>query len=284
MRITRLRATNFRGWAELDLKQQGHVLALGEPRAGRTDLVAALARVLDPRSTRLSPVVTDIHQRKAATGAQQPGSVDCGGEPDDSGAGAVAETQAAEGGVGAGEVQTVRAPFAEVEVTLSELGPDVEQEALGALEPLTGDLQVDESGNAQPEAELGLRVAYRITYDSSADALEHLVYYPAVSNPAAGQFARVPTTVRLLLPVIFLDTTRPLQLRAEGLLRRLLNDHDPDAVADALRTLETQVVDAAGTLSATPVVAQLLDAILSPTGPARRAGDRPLTSGDVQFS
>ena len=283
MRITRLRVTNFRGWADLDLQQAGHVLAFGEPRAGRTDLIAALTRVLDPRSTRMSPVVTDIHQRLVVPAPGQ-GSDGEGAGPD----GEVGDVGVELGDSGSGEsdpvdLEVTRASFAQVEVSLVDLGPDLEQEAMGALEPLTADLQIDDSGDASPTAALGLRIAYRVTYDSLEDSLEHLVYYPATSNPAAMQFARVPAAVRVLLPVIFLDASRPLQLRAEGLLRRLLHERDPDAVSDALRTLEAQVAQAAGNLSATPVVAQLLDAVLSPTGPARRAGDRLLTSGDVQF-
>ena len=285
MRITSLKATDFRGWADLDLQQVGHVVLLGEPRAGRSDLVAALARVLDPRSTRQSPAVTDIHQRQVesdpGTDASGEDDVPSDDEPSDLGEDLPGEADEAEGGV---TVEVVRAPFAEVEVTLVDLGPDLEQEALGALEPLTEDLQVDDSGDASPDAALGLRLAYRVTYDAAADALEASRLLPGKRvTPAAGQFARVPTAVRLLLPVIFLDASRPLQLRAEGLLRRLLNERDPDAVSEALRTLEAQVVDAAGNLSATPVVSDLLDAVLSSDGPARRAGDRPLAAGDVQF-
>lgn len=279
MRITRLRATNFRGWTDLDLKQAGHVVVLGEPRAGRTDLVAALTRVLDPRSTRQSAVVTDIHQSLLVVG---PGE-DLEREADPDVDIADLEDPTSAHGAPGSDIQVVRAPYGEVEVTLVDLGPDLEQEALGALEPLDEDLQVDDSGNASPTAALGLRIAYRVTYDSAADSLEHVLYYPATSSPATGQFARVSTVVRQLIPVIFLDASRPLQLRAEGLLRRLLNERDPDAVSDALRTLEAQVVSAAGDLSATPVVSQLLGAVLSPTGPARRAGDRPLTARDIQF-
>ena len=281
MRITRLKAKDFRGWADLDLRPVGHVVALGEPRAGRSDLVAALARVLDPRSTRQSPVVTDIHQRQVVSdpeiGASDEGDDSSDDEPSDLGRDLPDEVDTVEGNF---TVEVVRAPFAEVEITLADLGSDLEQEALGALEPLTENFQVDDSGDASPDAALGLRLAYRVTYDSAADALQHLVYYPATSNPAAEQFARVPTAVRLLLPVIFLDASRPLQLRAEGLLRRLLNERDPGAVADALRLLEVQIVEAAGNLSATPVVSDLLDAVLSPAGPARRAGDRPLAARD----
>ena len=284
MRITRLKAANFRGWAELDLHQIGHVVALGEPRAGRTDLVTALARVLDPRSTRLSPVVTDIHQHQVAsnpgTNDGDEGDVDSAGDAHDPEDAIQPDTDGTDGGA-AGEL--ARAPFAEVEVTLVDLDPDLEQEALGALEPLTEDLLVDDSGNASPDAAFGLRLTYRVSYDPTTDSLEHLVFFPAASNPAANQFARVPTAVRLMLPVIFLDASRPLQLRAEGLLRRLLNERDPDAVSSALRALEAQVVEAAGNLSATPVVSELLDAVLSPEGPARRAGDRPLAASDVQF-
>lgn len=279
-----MKATNFRGWADLDLQLVGHVVALGEPRAGRTDLVAGLARVLDPRSTRLSPVVTDIHQWQvvspSGTGACDEGDVPSVDEASDLDEAHPADAEEDGSGV---TVEIVRAPFAEVELTLADLGPDLEQEALGALEPLTVAFQVDDSGNASPDAALGLRLAYRVSYDPATDSLEHLVYYPATSNPASNQFVRVSAAVRLLLPVIFLDVSRPLQLRAEGLLRRLLNERDPDAVKAAFSALEANVVDAAGNLSATPVVSELLDAVLSSGGPARRAGDRPLAASDVQF-
>jgi putative ATP-dependent endonuclease of OLD family len=276
MRVSRLRATNFRGWSQLDLKRSGDVVIVGEPRAGRTDLIAALTRVLDPRSTRLSPNMSDIHQHLASE-VQAATFADAGSVPE------TAQGADASAGAATMSMSIERAAFAEVELTLRELGSDIEQEVPGVLEPTTADGEVDDSGHAGPTAPLGLRLTYRVAYDAAADALTHVLYFPALSNPDSEQFARVPSSLRLMLPVVFLDAARPLQLRAEGLLRRLLTERDPDAVSTALRALESQIVDAAGALSKTAVLAGLLNAILSDAGPARRVGDRPLTADDVQF-
>ena len=62
MLITQIRVTNFRGWDDLDLSPRGHAVVIGEPRAGRSDLITALTRVLNPSSTRMQPTTGDIHQ------------------------------------------------------------------------------------------------------------------------------------------------------------------------------------------------------------------------------
>lgn len=258
MRITRLRARNFRGWSDLDLKPRTHALVVGEPRAGRSDIVAALNRVLDPRSTRLQPTTNDIHQQVASGAAP-------------SSQGPAADAVAALAG------------YAEVEVTLAELPVDLEQEADGAVEPLLSDGTVDDSGNAAATAPLGLRLAYRVSYDPATDALEHRVYYPAISSPSMDKFIRVPTAVRRLVPVIFLDASRPLQLRSEGLLRRLVTENDSEGAANALHTLETEVSHAASALSSNAAIEDVLNALVDESGPARRLGDGPVTAADIQF-
>ncbi len=255
MRITKLRVTNFRGWADLDLRPRAHALVVGEPRAGRSDLVAALQRVLDPSSTRSQPTTNDIHQQ------QVPSS----------------------GADGAGITDVELATFAEVEVTLADLPSDLEQEADGALEPLLDDGTVDTSGNSAATAPLGLRLAYRVSYDAPSDGLEHRVYYPALSDPSADRFNRVPTAVRRLVPVVFLDSSRPLQLRAEGLLRRLVSDNDPAAATHALHALETEVTQAASALSSSSAIEGILNALVDQSGPARRLGDGPISAADIQF-
>jgi putative ATP-dependent endonuclease of OLD family len=251
LHITQLRAFDFRGWHDLDLRPRAHVLAVGEPRSGRSDLVHALQRVLDPRSTRRQPSTADIRQSHVAV----------------SGSGS----------------SNILAPFAEVEVTLANLPHAVEQEADGAMEPLLADGTVDQSGHASPHALLGLRLAYRVSYDPSTDAVEHRVFYPLLSDPSADRYVRVPTAVRALLPVVFLDSARPLQLRAEGLLRQLITDNDPLASATALHDLDHDVAAAAATLSTNAAIESVLDALLDSAGPARRIGDGPITGKDVQF-
>jgi putative ATP-dependent endonuclease of OLD family len=136
VRITRLRATNFRGWAELDLRQSSHALVVGEPRAGRTDLVLALTRVLDPRSTRAQPSIADIHQYVApqTAPASTEAAATSGGAQQ-----APAETPAAESpAVEGSTAMVVHADFGEVEVTLADLDADLEQEADGAPRAAAG--------------------------------------------------------------------------------------------------------------------------------------------------
>jgi putative ATP-dependent endonuclease of OLD family len=208
--------------------------------------------VLDPRSTRSQASTADIRQTLVTSGS-------------------------------AGTPNVALAPFAEVEITLANLPNDVEQEADGALEPLISDGTVDVSGNAAPWAPLGLRLAYRVSYDPASDSVEHRVYYPILSDPTTDKYIRVPTVVRTLLPVVFLNSARPLQLRAEGLLRRLVSDNDPVTSAAALHTLEGEVAAAASGLSANTAIEGVLDALVADTGPARRIGDGPVTAKDIQF-
>ena len=47
MRIRDLHIRYFRGFSEFRVRPNGHVVIMGEPRAGRSDLIAALGRVLD---------------------------------------------------------------------------------------------------------------------------------------------------------------------------------------------------------------------------------------------
>ena len=70
MRISRLRLHDFRGWADLDLRPCTHVLLAGVPRAGRSDIIVALTRLLDPAFIRVQPTLADVRQQRtgAATG------------------------------------------------------------------------------------------------------------------------------------------------------------------------------------------------------------------------
>lgn len=288
MRVSRLRLNDFRGWADLDLRPRGHVLVAGVPRAGRTDVIAALRRLLDPASVRLQPALSDIRQKRAAVAPLRPptapSAVTASGVGDEGG-------RPVPGGMSSGHSGSERdtapsvtyAHYAEVEATLVDLDPELEQLCDGYLEPLDADGQMDESGSALPGATLGVRLAYRVSYDARTDSLEHVVYFPLRSKPDVAQYHRVPTAVRRALPVVALNTSRPLQLRAEGMLRHLVNDRDLDAAASAFRALEHAVAVATSTLSADATVAATVDAVLQVDGVARRLGDTPATAADVEF-
>jgi hypothetical protein len=270
MRISRLRLHDFRGWADLDLRPARHLLLAGVPRAGRSDIILALTRLLDPASTLLQPVLADIRQQRSAP------------EPTDG------DAQTVDGNGNdepVADVHAVVAPagYAEVEATLVDLDAELEQLCEGFLEPLDGDGQVDESENAGPDAALGVRLAYRVSYDPKTDALTPVVFFPVRSNPKTEQYARVPVALRRALPVVVLNAARPLQLRAEGLLRRLVTDRDADAAATAFRALEQAVATATDALSADATIAGTLDAVLQAGGLASHLGDAPPTAADVRF-
>jgi hypothetical protein len=70
VRISRVRLHDFRGWADLDLRPRTHMLLAGVPRAGRSDIIVALTRLLDPAFIRVQPTLADVRQQRAgaATG------------------------------------------------------------------------------------------------------------------------------------------------------------------------------------------------------------------------
>ncbi|MEU3642922.1 hypothetical protein AB0E59_06005 [Lentzea sp. NPDC034063] len=251
MRVTRLVISGFRGWDNLDLRPVGHVLLAGVPRAGRSDVIAALVRVLDPDTAR-SPSVADLRQHVEAP---VPG-----------------ESQV-----------TTRAEVAEIEVTLSDLDPDAQQLFDGCLEPLDLSGAASDDLDANPFTPLCVRLAYRLTYDSDADVLDTVTYYPALSNPAISQYVRVPATTRRALPVINLSVSQPMQLRPGGRLRQIIDGRDPLAAKQAFQRLYDAVNAAIGALSTDPAITEAVDAVLQSGGAGARLGDVPITSADVGF-
>jgi putative ATP-dependent endonuclease of the OLD family len=145
VRISRLRLHDFRGWADLDLRPRTHMLLAGVPRAGRSDIIVALTRLLDPAFIRVQPTLADVRQQRAsaATGDDEDATTIDNGDADDKGTGdaddkdngattapdddaptAKAEIEVAADSQGNG--YTVAA-YGEVEVTLVELDPELEQ-------------------------------------------------------------------------------------------------------------------------------------------------------------
>lgn len=288
MRISRLLLHDFRGWAALDLRPRGHVLLAGVPRAGRSDIIAAVSRVLDPASFRGQPLLSDIRQTASSLpaiptegnagvppgdGATSDATADRGpGQPEDAGSGA-SESGAA----------PVSAEYAQVEVTLIDLDAEVEQLCDGFLEPQDSNGQASDASDADPDALWCVRLAYRVTYDPIIDSVEHVLFYPARSDPPTGQYQRVPTAVRRALAVVALNSGRPLQLRAEGTLRRLVTERDPNQAAAAFQGLASVIRDATAGLSTHPTIATTVDAILSTGSVGRRLGDGEITAADVRF-
>jgi len=62
MHVARVRLHRFRGYAEQVIMPARHVVVVGEPRAGRSDLTMGLRRALDPRSWSRTPDLADLHR------------------------------------------------------------------------------------------------------------------------------------------------------------------------------------------------------------------------------
>ena len=62
MRVARIRIGRFRGYRHAALVVPENMVLAGEPQAGRTDIVEALRRVLDARSTRSRVNPLDVYR------------------------------------------------------------------------------------------------------------------------------------------------------------------------------------------------------------------------------
>jgi hypothetical protein len=148
MYVARVGLHQFRGYADQVIMPARHAVVVGEPRAGRSDLITGLRRVLDPRSWSRTPDLSDLH-RSSSAGPSEEG----------------------------GDGETV------VEVTLLGLGGGLEQDLddrLELIDPRTG-LPAEEERAA--DGVLGVRVRYRIYLDEVLADYDHAWEYAAAGIP-----------------------------------------------------------------------------------------------------
>ncbi|QDY11993.1 hypothetical protein FJK98_31630 [Micromonospora sp. HM134] len=170
-----------------------------------------------------------------------------------------------------------------MEVTLTDLDPELEQLFEGFLERCGPDGYAVAEDQALPGAPWCVRLAYRLVYDSDVEALEHFVYYPLTSNPTAGKYTRVPASTRRALPVVMLNAGRPLQLRAGSPLRRIIDELDPTAAAGAFDVLRARVTGAAEELAGHDAVAEAVGVALASGGVGACLADTPVGTAQVGF-
>ena len=147
MRVARVRLHLFRGYADQVIMPARHAVVVGEPRAGRSDLIMGLRRALDPRSWSRTPDLSDLHRPAPEQ-----------------------EEDAPDG-------ETV------VEVTLLGLGGDLEQDLddrLELIDPATGLPAAEEQA---ADGVLGVRVRYRIYFDEVLADYDHAWEYAATGAP-----------------------------------------------------------------------------------------------------
>lgn len=227
MRIARLEITRFRGFKSFVLIPRRHMVIVGEPRAGRSDLIAALRRVLEPRSILSRPSEWDLFRPLPDPLSDDPGDQL---EPD--------------------------APMTWIELSLLDLPEETEQtlqDRLELLDPVTGEL-IDE--DERDDAELGVRLRYCLRIDPDEERPEHWIEYPKSGT-------RVTRADRELLRAFVLDRNAPLQLRADGALRRLASEPDSEALADTLQKFADSVADATEALAHRDEVKAALELVVA---------------------
>jgi hypothetical protein len=169
-------------------------------------------------------------------------------------------------------VWDIRHPFtdageqeASVEVTLLELGSRREQALDVRLELFDSETAQLSVGNS--EAVLGVRLRYCVRYLVADESIEHWIEYPKTGQ-------RPSRRDRELLRAVFLDRAAPLQLRVEGLLRRITNDRDPVGLASALENFSEDLQRAVVGLVSSDAVNATLDN-LATRGAATLLGVEP---------
>lgn len=262
VRISHLRISRFRGFHDFELRPQGHVLLMGMPRAGRSDLIAAIARTLHPGSRRLQPAFTDLHQ--------------CG-----SSCLADSTELAPSGGDGTDAPESAGRQVARVEITLTDLSEDLEQLCDGHLRPLNPDGSADLDGGLPAGRDLCVTITYELLYEAATDELVHGVYFG--QRDEAGGGTRVPTMIRDFLPVVLLREDRPFQLRAEGGLREVARALGESDLADALQQLSDSVHDATAALSVHPSVTRAVTQVLDAGDIQRSPSGSEISADAVSF-
>jgi len=185
MRIRQLRVSSFRGWRQLDLRPGHHSLVVGAPRAGRSDLIEALRRVLDPDSTRVLPGEFDVYRPTAAT-SDDDRDADAHDGSD--------ETNPVDGADSAeDEVPVVHR--AEVEVVLADLGEALEQHFYRRLELWDRDkdaLLAESTADqiTEDRHDLVLRLCYRLRWSPEEGPASTGWTIPRTPTPTTS-----PTTV-----------------------------------------------------------------------------------------
>lgn len=166
MRIARVEITRFRGFQSFVFIPREHVVVVGEPRAGRSDLIAALRRVLEPRSVMSRPSEWDVFRP-----LPEPPSPD--GDEDD-------------------ETST---PLTSVGISLLDLSDETEQlvqDRLELLSPTTGELAHEDETD---DAELGVRLRYCLQYETKNSYNTGLsTRRPALVFPARNESCFAPSS------------------------------------------------------------------------------------------
>lgn len=211
-----------------------HAVLVGEPGAGRSDLIEGVVRVLDPDYYRLRRGdELDFYDADAS----QPAEVELV--------------------IGDLSEEALDALAFLLEIWDSETG-----DVLGELE--------DPDDFDKARHEWVLRITYRLSVRDDG-RLEEVVYWPKDTG-TAGEVRLVRPAEREYLPFIWQRgvSARPLELGSRGDLRTLIDAQTGDSFDDAVERFLAEVSAAAAQFSKEDRIRQALEAVLEPMRGVRR--------------
>jgi hypothetical protein len=211
------------------------VCVVGEPGAGRSDVIEALTRVLTPDFTR----------------TRQASELDFY---------ALDTTQRAEVEVVLGDLGN---DFEQLFFDHLELW-DIQKRQLSE--------EIEEPEDVDREIyEVIVRLCYRASWNAEDAKADHWVDYPKTSDPDSGLIERPGRRERESLRFTVINTWgRPLDMSSNGQFRRLVEGVDGKDFSQAVQDLEAKTAEIARAFSDTPQVSAALGRVLEPLQVALR--------------
>lgn len=227
MQIRQIDIQNFRGFRSLRIKLKSHVLLVGEPRAGRSDLVEALTRVFDPSITRAT-LTEDLDFYNQETAKR-------------------AEVEVVLGDLGEQLEQRFIDQIEFWDMSKEELLPPVapgEGERFGHYERV-------------------VRLCYRAEWQEDEKLAEHWVDFPKFSDPDTDDFRRVRRVDREAFPFHRLDaSSMPLMLAPRSPFRSIVSLSDGTDFPKALERMLDELRTGSEEFTANTQVKTALQAVL----------------------
>ena len=189
MNIRQLDVKNFRGFATIQLRPNHHVVLMGEQGSGRSDLINAISKILDPDTIRNGGTTElDFHQRNTASPI---------------------EISIIIGELGQ-DLEQDFFDFLEVWDTRTK--------------EIVAEADVPEDGTIGTNQEWVLRLEYRGRWLVDQERCEELIFYPKYSDPAAQAFrhANLSDITKLGFTVLRYDSGKILDLGSRGSFRKIV--------------------------------------------------------------
>ena len=223
MRVSELKIERFRGFDSIQIRPRGHVALVGEPRAGRSDIISALERVLHPDGTRWHVREWDFY----------------GGGLDRE---IVIEVTLTDLGA------MLRQRFIR---RLESWDQSALKIVTSSDEPLVGE-----------GLEAALRLRWTCEWDLNEERADHRVEFVKQLSSAGAHADRVSRDDRAVLPFRSIRQREPLAIRSEGDFRNMLESANSAEILTAIRKLAEGVENLSGDLSRVPAIVEGLDRVL----------------------